>query len=487
MIREAFVETMGDIETRMETRVRVEGQDADRQTGNMVYAWFVHRDTRPIDGMPDPHYHIHSYVFNATFDKEEGRWKAGQFMNLKAYAPFYEAAFNARLASKLLVAAYPIRRTERNFELAAVGRSLIEKFSKRTKQIEDLARREYTVLTAKARALVKETGMDFADALSQVKAELGARSRKAKSEAVANSRDQLLNWRSQMTPEERECLQTANVKGGRSQHLLEPVLAKALAVTHLFERSSVVRELHAAGMFLRRGIGRVSVDQAKAFAAQDSRFVRPYAGALVMTTREVLHEEAEMMKIVEGGRDRYDEIGRGGAWEPAGQISDEQRAAVDHILRSRDLVTAIRGVAGTGKTTMLREAVTAMAGFSGRDVLLFAPSSAAAQVLKDEGFAVADTVQQLMTILMLVTNSVAFLKCALTKRNQANRNPKLYSRCQRYVGTSGRRPSFRLTWVTPSISCPAVILIGRPEMKDVSTAWAGPILGNLVGGNIWMW
>jgi late competence protein required for DNA uptake (superfamily II DNA/RNA helicase) len=80
-----------------------------------------------------------------------------------------------------------------------------------------------------------------------------------------------------------------------------------------------------------------------------------------MTTREVLHEETEMLKIVEAGRDRYDEIGRGGAWEPAGEISDEQKAAVEHILQSRDLVTAVRGVAGTGKTTMLREAVRAVA------------------------------------------------------------------------------------------------------------------------------
>jgi conjugative relaxase-like TrwC/TraI family protein len=396
MVEESFTETIGDIEARMETRVRVTGQDADRVSGNLAYCSFVHRETRPIDGMPDPHYHIHAYVFNATFDHDEKRWKAGQFMNVKADAPFYEAAFNARLASKLLAAGYGIRRTDRDFELASVSRALIEKFSKRTIQIEELARREYTALTARARSLVKETGMEFGDAFAQVKAELGAKSRKAKNETKLTAQEQLANWRSQMTREERASLQTANVKGARSQDLLEPVLAKALAVTHLFERSSIVRELHAAGMFLRRGIGRVSIDQAKAFASKDARFVRPYSGARVMTTREVLHEEAEMLKIVEAGRDRYEEIGRGGAWEPAGQISDEQKAAVDHILRSRDLVTAIRGVAGTGKTRMLCEATRAMPAVSGRDVLLFAPSSAAAQVLKDEGFTASDTVQQLM-------------------------------------------------------------------------------------------
>jgi conjugative relaxase-like TrwC/TraI family protein len=100
LIHESFTETMAEIESRMETRVRVGGQDADRVSGNMLYAWFVHRETRPIDGIPDPHFHIHAYVFNATFDEAEGRWKAGQSMNIKADAPFYEAAFNARLASK---------------------------------------------------------------------------------------------------------------------------------------------------------------------------------------------------------------------------------------------------------------------------------------------------------------------------------------------------------------------------------------------------
>jgi conjugative relaxase-like TrwC/TraI family protein len=397
MIEESFKETMADIESRMETRVRIGGQDADRATGNMVYAWFVHRETRPIDGMPDPHFHIHAYVFNATFDHDEHRWKAGQFMNIKADAPFYEAAFNARLASKLLAVGYGIRRTDRNFELASVSRALVEKFSKRTAQIEQLARREYTVLTAKARKLVKETGMEFADAFAQVKAELGAKSRKAKTEAKVSVDEQLRNWRAQMTAEERKSLQLESVKGTRAQNLLEPALAKALAVSHLFERSSTARELHAAGMLLRRGIGRVSVDQAKAFAFQDPRFVRPHPGTRIVTTREVLHEESEMLKGVDAGRDQCEEIGRGGSWNPISQISDEQKAAVEHILCSRDLVTAIRGVAGTGKTTMMKEAVLAMAALSGKEVLLFAPSSAATEVLREQGFNGSDTVQSLMT------------------------------------------------------------------------------------------
>jgi ATP-dependent exoDNAse (exonuclease V) alpha subunit len=106
-----------------------------------------------------------------------------------------------------------------------------------------------------------------------------------------------------------------------------------------------------------------------------------------------------MLEIVEAGRGRYEEIGRGGSWEPLSPIAghnEQQAAAVEHILRSRVLVTEVRGVAGSGKTTMLLEAVRAIANLSGRDVLVFAPSLSATQVLKEQGFNAADTVQGLM-------------------------------------------------------------------------------------------
>src|SRR5271166_814886 len=202
MIHESFRETMADVESRMEARVRGRGDDGtdrdyNRTTSNLVYASFVHTVTRPIDGIPDPHYHIHGFTFNATFDSEENRWKAGQFMNLKADAPFYEAAFNARLAGKLIESGYAIRRTDRDFELASVCRELIEKFSKRTRAIEQLAREKYTVIAARARALAKRSGMEFADAFAQIKSELGAKSREKKNSATLRPEEQLANWRSQ--------------------------------------------------------------------------------------------------------------------------------------------------------------------------------------------------------------------------------------------------------------------------------------------------
>ena len=402
MIQSAFQETMQDIERRMEGRVRGKDEagflrDEDRVTGNLIYTAFTHTVTRPVGGIPDPHYHIHAFVFNATYDEVEARWKAGQFGNVKRDAPFYEAAFNARLGKSLVDAGYGIRRTDRNFELASVSRELIEKFSRRTNEIERLAREKYPVLEAKARALAKETGMDFADAFAQIKSELGALSREKKSAEELGPEQRLRFWRAEMTSEERASLSRQAVRAKTSEGLLEIEAAKPLAIQHLFERVSVTRALHAAAMLLRRAVGKATVAEAEEISASDPAFIRTGNGFL--TTAEVLAEERELLGRVESGRGKFEPLGGSNAWEisdPRVRENEEQSLAVEHVLRFRDLITSIRGAAGTGKTTMMTEAVTALEKLSGRQVRVFAPSASAVEVLRKEGFGSAETLQQLL-------------------------------------------------------------------------------------------
>ena len=73
------------------------------------------------------------------------------------------------------------------------------------------------------------------------------------------------------------------------------------------------------------------------------------------------------------------------------------KASIDsHLLKSKDLVTSVRGPAGSGKTTMMKEAVKAIAALSGRNVIVAAPSSSAAGILKKDDFSKSDTVQRFM-------------------------------------------------------------------------------------------
>src|SRR6218665_3669623 len=111
-------ETMQDIERDMKTRVRIKGQDQDRDTGELLWVDFTHQTARPVDGyLPDPHLHSHCFVFNATWDDQEKRIKAGQFRDTKRDMPYYQARFQKRFSDNLAELGYGIRLTKTSFEV----------------------------------------------------------------------------------------------------------------------------------------------------------------------------------------------------------------------------------------------------------------------------------------------------------------------------------------------------------------------------------
>jgi conjugative relaxase-like TrwC/TraI family protein len=409
MIAEALDETMAAIEARMETKVRKGYQQDNRLSPNMVYAKFVHSETRPVDGIPDPHYHIHVFAMNATFDEVEKEWKALEVGNTVGDRTFYEAHFHHSLAAKVEASGYGIRRTEHHFELASVSQDLVEKFSRRTELIEQRARDKYKVLEAQARALMKSTNMAFDDAFAHViaeiggdwdkwKSELGARNRESKSSVKYKVRRELVtHWQSEMTPEEQESLRPECVKSTHSQNLLDARAAKELAIKHLFEQVSLKRELHIAGMLLRRGISRVSIAEALAWVKSDPFFVRPDPDGKLLTTRQVRDAENKMIHLAAQGQGKHEALNGGKEWairHPLVGASEEQAKAVHHVLGSRDFVISFKGPAGAGKTELMTETVTAIESLSGKHVMVLAPSSTAVEVLRGQGFAQADTLQQ---------------------------------------------------------------------------------------------
>ena len=135
--RDAVKDTMTEIETGMQARVRDKGKWENRETRNIVYGEFTHFTTRPVDGVPDPHLHSHCFIFNATYDAKDKKWKAGEFGQIKQDAPYYEAVFHSKLATNLEQLGYRVENTKNGFELVGVDKKVMEKFSRRTKEIED--------------------------------------------------------------------------------------------------------------------------------------------------------------------------------------------------------------------------------------------------------------------------------------------------------------------------------------------------------------
>ena len=109
--RSAVDETMRAMENEMQCKVRKGGLHEDRRTGELLYSKFFHRDSRPISGLSDPHWHVHCFLHNATFDPVEKRWKAGQFRGLIADKGYFQEYFHTRLAQRLMESGYKLRRT----------------------------------------------------------------------------------------------------------------------------------------------------------------------------------------------------------------------------------------------------------------------------------------------------------------------------------------------------------------------------------------
>lgn len=381
--RTAVDETMREVEADMKTRVRSGGANEDRTTGNMVWGEFVHLTTRPIDGVPDPHLHAHCFAFNATWDSTEDRWKAGQFAPIKRDGAYFEAVFHSVLAQRVARIGLPVARTRTGWEVEGFQRSTIEKFSRRTARIEQVAR---------------ENGITDPEA----KGALGAKTRERKAKALPF--DTLADsWRARLSPDEVQTVLTGQhrLEAGRDEFHDDAAIARqacALAVENALERRSVVPERTVLADALRRGVGRASVTTTRSALASGSLLTAQRDGRTVVTTREVLAEEQALLAFARQGRGTcapYLDPRKGHAFTDQ-RLNAGQRRAVLHVLTSKDRVMVVRGAAGVGKTTMMAEAVHAIEA-SGTKVFTFAPSADASRgVLRREGFENADTVARLL-------------------------------------------------------------------------------------------
>jgi conjugative relaxase-like TrwC/TraI family protein len=72
--RLAVAEALQELESCAATRVRQNGGNSDRATGNLVLAVYNHDTSRELD----PQLHTHAVAANMTWDGTECRWKALQ-------------------------------------------------------------------------------------------------------------------------------------------------------------------------------------------------------------------------------------------------------------------------------------------------------------------------------------------------------------------------------------------------------------------------
>lgn len=399
--RRAVRETMGDIEADAQTRVRRRGTSADRRTGNLAWAEFTHFTSRPVDGIPDPQLHAHCYVFNATFDPTEQCWKAVQFGPLKRDAPYYEALFLSRLAEGMHRLGYDIVPSGRFWELEGTTREEVERFSRRSAEVERAAR---------------DRGVQSPGE----KAGLGARTRRSKS--LAQPAELVReDWRRREAEFRKAGPRHAPGRGagrtsegeGRLRPGLDGRAPRAVrdavdhAIGRVFDRSAVVAERRLIEEALRLAPGRVDRAALEAEIGRREMVRREEGGRVLVTLPDLVQQERRMVSLAEQGRGRHKPLLDSPVSSERSGMTGSQLQAVNHVLRSRDAVTLVDGVSGSGKTAVLsavrqelensglRRPALAAAGLP--SMLVLSPNSAASRDrVKAEGAEQAVTVREFL-------------------------------------------------------------------------------------------
>ena len=363
-----------ELETFAATRVRKGRlENHDRVTGNFVAAAFVHDSSRALD----PQLHTHFTVFNATFDERERCWKALQARGMYDAIRYGTAVYRNELARRAQQIGYRITPARHGFEIEGVSDEILKRFSKRSQE------RDAVVQAMEQRLGHKLSNDAVALAVHQ------SRAKKVKGIATAEVRER--QW-SQLSADEQQSLQTLRASARPSSlPRIALVENQALnhAVEHVFERKSVAPEHELLNVALSHRLGAVDLNHLKAAVKYLPDLVKTERG---VSTKEIVAMELDLIQTVNAGCDSVAPLHP--SYRPADWLGEDQRRAIYHVLRTSDRITGLRGLAGTGKTTALRELVAACKEAQVQP-LFCAPTAAATDVLRREGFE-AVTLQSLL-------------------------------------------------------------------------------------------
>lgn len=384
-VRDAFVAAVKTAVAEMEhyaavreRRGEANGTEAVRLTRNFVGALFFHDASRDLD----PQLHAHAVLANATWDEERGEWMALQQAEMLRASGYLRQVLYRELAGRLRQLGYE------TYDMTSIGFSirgvehLRERFSKRTRQIQQLAeeftrqkgrrptKREIEVLVRESRAN-KLTEVSTPEVRARQLAELNDTERDALDRLVKNARNR-----------RRE---------GETVSVGQTLTVLTAALRHVYERRSVVREGEVLSAALELHPEFYRWRELREALETHPDAIRRHGE---MSLRHIHREELAAAQRVTAGRNTRFALG-----DPARlpeKLTAGQRKAAEALLRSKDFVAVLIGDAGTGKTTVLVSIQAAHCAAGGKPFLPLAPTTRAREALEASGFDQADTVQRFL-------------------------------------------------------------------------------------------
>ncbi|MDI1250380.1 MAG: MobF family relaxase, partial [Lacunisphaera sp.] len=389
--QEAVTVAFTELERFAARRVRAGAAAWSEQTsvtGNLCAARFEHDASRALDAQ----LHTHLVTANATYDAGAGRWFALTERQMLAAIRYAGKVYQNELARQVIAAGYEIETTRNirgaieGFEITGIAPEERAQASKRRAQIE----KEIV-------AFVSEHGRD--PTTREVHAmTMATRDPKLAEITTAEVRER---QRAEFAPERAaeldQLVAVARSRGPVAVEAAGEASCLQQARDHLFERASVQHGHEILAEALNQDLGKVSLDALKTALADGKAtdFVvlqaHPDQLAAPFATRAGLQQELEAIRFVNAGREADYPLGSL-RFQPDPKLSLDQCCVVKSLLASTDTVCALRGIAGTGKTTTLQEVQRGLDETS-RAVIACAPTTAAAQELRTAGFASATTLE----------------------------------------------------------------------------------------------
>lgn len=420
---EAVKETLAWAEKHLaETRIEVNGKQRPVATGNLLVALFSHDTNRN----QEPNAHIHAVVVNAT-QGPDGKWRALRNDKLWEHNTLLNAMTMARFRMSVERLGYEIGEIGKhgNFEAAGVPKEVRDAFSSRRAEIVEalgemnskgLAARNVANLktrsekktiedrsaltrqwTEKAAAMGFDPNVVIARANGRAATDLGNAGSFATAarDLAARGKEMITALVERFGLREGDPLIPADL-ARRQPEEVAAIHAVASAVRHLAEREAAFARTDIYRTALGFGLpaGMSAIERRVAQLERQGQLQRGKGAERgLVTTAGAIATEQRIVAAVEAGRGMAQAIVQS---EEAGSrlqalsqlaygmtLNQGQEAAGRLLLGSSNRIVAVQGIAGAGKSTMLRP-VADILREEGKAVLGLAVQNTLVQMLERE-------------------------------------------------------------------------------------------------------
>lgn len=445
--REAVDYAMKELERLAAVRVRHGANSSTNNfefTGKIVYAQFNHDSSRSLD----PQQHTHNAITNVTWDETNKCYKALETLEICRAIRYCGKVYQNYAAKKILDSGYKIENTYdakgniKGFEIVGVPEKILTRYSKRRKEID---------LEIENFKKDKGRAPTFAEIASIARL---TRDRKmteiTKDEVIAYQKGQL-------SSDEKTMLENLVKKAAKDKDKFRYVSSDEMkhqiekTIPNIFERNGVVRKDKIMAEVLNQTLGKAhlnihlgnfkEIENLRNLGGGDPN---PY-----FTTEKIVEQEYFCVDNIDEQKDIFKAINPNFiAFE--NRIDHDYKAqqeVVTGVLSSNDRFMLLRGVAGAGKTSTLQELCKGINSNKIPSIHLIAPTNSAVDVLRDEGFAQAQTVARFLHSKSPLPQSGSFLIIDESGLNNLQEGTQLVKLAMEnnyrilFVGDSGQHSS----------------------------------------------